>query len=91
MRHLRYLKRFDPKIRAQIYKYSQLEKIPNQTIVCKEGDDADFMYIILKGRVIVTSSKPNHKDIPVVLTILSDGDHFGELSIVDESRLKNNS
>ena len=25
MRHLRYLKRFDQKIRAQIYKYSQYE------------------------------------------------------------------
>jgi CRP-like cAMP-binding protein len=88
MRHLRYLKRFDPRIRAQIYKYSTLEKIPNQTVIFKTGDTSDYMYIILKGRVIVTSSKANYKDIPVVLSILSDGDQFGDLSAVDESRLK---
>ena len=88
MKHLRYMKRYDSLIRAQIYKYSTFEKIPNQTEIFKAGDIADYMYVILKGRVTVTSSKNNYKDIPVVLTILSDGDQFGELSVVDESRLK---
>lgn len=35
------------------------------------------MYIIVKGRIVV--NKPG----PVTVAILSDGDHFGELGLIN--------
>lgn len=58
MRHLRYFKRHDPDVRKQIYKHSEFVEFPAQTVIFNKGDDADYMYIILKGRV---SCETTHK------------------------------
>ena len=87
MRHLRFLKRHEPKFRYAIYRAARYEVIPPQTTVFRMGDPADYLYIILKGKVSVQSSMSQYADIPVVLNTLADGEHFGELSIIDEARL----
>ena len=87
MRHLRFLKRHEPKFRYAIYRAARYEVIPPQTTVFRMGDPADYLYIILKGKVSVQSSMSQYADIPVILNTLADGEHFGELSLIDETRL----
>ena len=43
------------------------------------------MYIILRGKVTVLRTDGIHKDIWHQEAILSDGDAFGELTLVDET------
>lgn len=51
-------------------------------VVLNEGDHSDALYIIVKGQVKV--SKINEEGKEVVLSVLSEGDHFGEMSLIDE-------
>ena len=41
------------------------------------------MYIILKGRVAVEKKTAEYGHLPVVEALLKDGDHFGELGLID--------
>ena len=41
------------------------------------------MYIILKGRVAVEKKTAEYGMLPVVEALLKDGDHFGELGLID--------
>lgn len=41
------------------------------------------MYIIIKGRVTVEILRKDLEDHPVIVAILSDGDHFGELGVIN--------
>ena len=45
------------------------------------------MYIILKGKVSVRSNMSHYSDIQTILNTLEDGDHFGELAVIDVERL----
>ena len=87
MRHLRFLKRHEPHFRTAIYKAAEYCVIPPQTTVFRKGDPADYLYVILKGKVSVTKIFQDYDDIPQILNTLSDGDHFGELSVIDDNRL----
>ena len=45
------------------------------------------MYVVLKGRVAVEKKLPEISNMPVVVALLKDGDHFGELGIVNTSNI----
>lgn len=49
-------------------------------VVFKEGDAGKYFYIIKEGKCTVTQT--NAKGKQVILTQLSDGDHFGEQAIL---------
>ena len=83
MRHLRYLKRHDPTVRYEIYKNAQFVEFPAQHYVFHKGDEPDYMYIILKGKVSVVSTMSQYADIPFVLSTIKDGEVFGEIALVD--------
>jgi len=74
MRHLRFLKRHEKEERQQIYKHSEFIEIPAQTVLFEMGDEADYMYIILKGRIVISNRLFRYKDISRVLTTLKDGE-----------------
>ncbi len=56
--------------------------LKNETILIEE-DTNEFMYIILLGRVKVTSMTDEGKE--TVLAIHNEGDFFGEMSLIDGS------
>ena len=87
MKHLRYLKRHDIRFRLQVYKNAEFMEIKAQTIIFNAGDVTDYMYIILKGKVTVKSCMAQYSDIPTILNTLEDGDHFGELAMIDTQAL----
>lgn len=52
------------------------------TIIISEGDDSDSLYAVLSGKVKVYLSDDEGKEI--IINILSGGDYFGELALLDD-------
>jgi CRP/FNR family cyclic AMP-dependent transcriptional regulator len=53
------------------------------TIVMAGGDPTDSLYIVLSGRLKVMMSDAEGKE--VILSILSPGEFFGEMGLIDDS------
>lgn len=62
-------------------KLAKKRTVPKNTLVISEGDTASSLFIIKEGRVNVTLSNEQGKEI--ILSTLLPGDHFGELSLLD--------
>ncbi|MBN2061398.1 MAG: Crp/Fnr family transcriptional regulator [Deltaproteobacteria bacterium] len=65
-----------------IFEISKKRHYPRGSIVIYQGDKAEFLYLILKGRIKVTLCHPNGKE--VILNTLKEGDYFGEVSVFDQ-------
>ncbi|HEV3157007.1 MAG TPA: Crp/Fnr family transcriptional regulator [Candidatus Baltobacteraceae bacterium] len=74
------------------FEQSQLEALaaratvrayPKGTIVVREGDRGDGLHVILSGSVAVLRIASDNRE--TILTILKDGDFFGEMSLFDDS------
>jgi len=85
------MKRFDENIRNKIYQTAEFVALDSQTVIIKQGDIGDKLYIILKGRVAVEITSPELANMPVVVTTLNDGDQFGELSLIKMEKIQDNS
>lgn len=53
--------------------------------VFKEGEEGDAMYVILEGAVKIVKMIDPEKGLTKDLAILSAGDFFGEMSLIDKS------
>lgn len=51
------------------------------------GEEADYMYILIKGRVSCEGTHGTYKDIPKTVSNKRDGESFGELGVVDHHKL----
>jgi CRP/FNR family cyclic AMP-dependent transcriptional regulator len=58
------------------------KSFPRNTILINEGDESDFLCVILEGQVKVYASEESGKE--VILNIQGPGEYFGELSLIDE-------
>ena len=58
-----------------------VRQFARNTVVISEGDSSDYMYVILKGKVMVYVSNQQGKD--AVLNIQNEGEYFGELAMID--------
>jgi CRP/FNR family cyclic AMP-dependent transcriptional regulator len=68
-----------PALLERIAGHGSVRQYAAQTILINEGDVAQAMYIVLAGRVKLYASTDNGREI--VLTELSPGHYFGELSL----------
>jgi CRP/FNR family transcriptional regulator, cyclic AMP receptor protein len=59
--------------------HGNVRAFPAHAILINEGDRSDSLYIVLTGRVKLYSSADNGREI--VLTMLTPGQYFGELSL----------
>jgi CRP/FNR family cyclic AMP-dependent transcriptional regulator len=59
------------------------ENHPEGTFLFHEGDKGDKFYVIIKGAVRVSQAISGTGE--EALTILSKGDYFGEMALIDES------
>lgn len=57
------------------------KSVPKNTFVINEGDDSNSLYLIKSGKVDVIVN--NEEGKKMILTTLVQGDHFGELSLID--------
>lgn len=70
------LRNMDPEQLEQLAKQSQLVILPEGTLIFREGETSDGIYIILEGSVrVLTHDRDNS---PVPLARLNQGDYFGE-------------
>jgi serine phosphatase RsbU (regulator of sigma subunit) len=59
---------------------------PSGTVLCAEGDPADKMFIINKGRVVISRNMEGNAE-EFVLGMVGDGGYFGEMALLtDEPR-----
>jgi CRP/FNR family cyclic AMP-dependent transcriptional regulator len=61
---------------------------PKNTLIIQEGDTSDSLFIIKEGKVNVTLSNDQGKEI--ILSTLTKGAHFGELSLLDDDPRSSN-
>src|ERR1700722_18271105 len=61
-----------------------IRKYPKNAFLVREGEPGDAFYIILKGAVAVVKVGANESES--ILSILREGDYFGEMSVFDSSQ-----
>ena len=66
-----------------ISKLAATRTYPKNTIIISEGDDSDSLYAVLSGKVKVYLSDDEGREI--IINILSEGEYFGELALLDDS------
>jgi CRP/FNR family transcriptional regulator, cyclic AMP receptor protein len=64
-----------------IFKLSTTKKCPKDMLILLEKENGDTLFIILKGKVKVSNFSESGKE--VIFSILSVGDFFGEMSLLD--------
>jgi len=74
----------EPEESEHLKKFLKTENFKRGKTIIKKGDEADSIYFILTGQVIVTISDSNH--IQKRLAILSAGSCFGELAIIERRK-----
>lgn len=70
----------DEEIEA-IYKLSVTKKCSKDTIILLEDEEGDTLFVILSGKVKVTTFSESGKE--VIFSILNEGDFFGDMSLLD--------
>lgn len=70
----------DEEIEA-IYKLSVTKKCSKDTIILLEDEEGDTLFVILSGKVKVTTFSQSGKE--VIFSILNEGDFFGDMSLLD--------
>jgi CRP-like cAMP-binding protein len=58
----------------------ELHTFPANTLIIKEGEAGDCLYLLKSGRVKVYAQ--NNEQQEIVLTYLESGDHFGEMALI---------
>lgn len=66
---------------ALVSERGRLRSYKPETVVINQDDTGETLYLIMKGIVKVSLNRPDGRD--VFLAVLSQGDHFGELSLID--------
>ena len=84
---LKFFTKYNEIDRKNLLKTAKYAHMKTREIIFKQGDKADYMYVILKGRVCVEIKNKGFEETPIVIATLGDGDHFGELGMVDYKKL----
>ena len=66
----------------EIAGFSSLRRVPRHTAVLQAGDRTDNIYLILTGELKVQIS--DHEGREVILSVLTAGEMFGEMGVIDE-------
>jgi CRP/FNR family cyclic AMP-dependent transcriptional regulator len=72
-----------PEDRATLAKAATLRTYRRGETIVEQGQPGDAFYVIVKGRVAIAIVAPDGRE--VVLTSLGEGDHFGEMALLDEA------
>jgi CRP/FNR family cyclic AMP-dependent transcriptional regulator len=73
----------DKKDTATVARHTVARTLPNHTIILREGEKSDSLYIILYGKVKVYVCDKDGGE--AILNILGAGDFFGEMALLDDA------
>ena len=60
---------------------ASIRRVEQETVILQAEEEGDTLFIILSGRVSVTMGNEDGRE--VILSILTAGDFFGEMSLLD--------
>ena len=69
--------------RAALARAATLRTYRRGETIVQQGQPGDAFYVIVRGRVAVAIVAPDGRE--VVLNTLGEGDHFGEMALLDEA------
>jgi ATP-binding cassette, subfamily B, bacterial len=72
--------RLDHASREQLARDFRTERVPADRVVVYQGDQADRFYVVVRGQVTAARRAEDGSEAPV--TVLQDGDYFGELGLL---------
>jgi CRP/FNR family cyclic AMP-dependent transcriptional regulator len=85
LKGLKFFARFNESERRTVFEHAEYLSLPARHVIFKQGDEGDRMYVILKGRVAV--EKLQYGNLPIIVALLKDGEHFGELGLIDQEKI----
>ncbi len=65
----------------KLEKVAVVKTFPKNTILFSEGDQSDSFYVVLSGKVNVGINDEEGRE--VILSILGEGEYFGEMALLD--------
>ena len=74
-------KEVDESVLKHVAVYSHCRTLERGDTLFKMGDLPDAMYVVLSGRVAIVSTAPDGRDS--VISLMEEGDLFGELGLFD--------
>ena len=72
-----------PEDRVALAKAAALRAYRRGETIVEQGQPGDAFYVIVKGRVAVAIVAPDGRE--VVLNSLGEGEHFGEMALLDDA------
>ncbi|MDR7317506.1 ATP-binding cassette domain-containing protein [Brevibacillus nitrificans] len=73
----------EPTVLGEISDLFQTETYAKGQAIIQEGDAGEKFYLIARGKVEITKAAPDSEDGQIRLAVLQDGDHFGEIALLE--------
>ncbi|KRX10115.1 Cyclic nucleotide-binding protein [Pseudocohnilembus persalinus] len=90
LQNMVFFQKYGQQTRINLLKAADLVTYPSGSIIFKQGDIGNHMYVILKGSVNVIAKPPlGEFEKPFIVAVLYDGQHFGELSMMETYQKRN--
>jgi CRP/FNR family cyclic AMP-dependent transcriptional regulator len=74
---------FSPEDRLGLVRAAAVRTYRRGEVIVRQGQPGESFFVIVRGRVAVTILSPEGRE--VVLNTLGEGDHFGEMALLDDS------
>lgn len=81
LRHIPLFERLDSAELSALESLAVRRKVFADTMILRADEEGDTLFVILSGRVTVSMHSDEGKE--VILSILKDGEFFGEISLLD--------
>ncbi len=84
LREVPLFSRLSPEDLEQIAEFAQEQLFPAESMICREGDPGDSLFIIVSGKVRVI--KESEDDTQTILAVRGNGEFVGEMAILESSK-----
>ncbi|HEY1721066.1 MAG TPA: ATP-binding cassette domain-containing protein [Magnetospirillaceae bacterium] len=84
LRSLPVLEHVDESMLTEVARLFTTEQHPAGRTIMHEGDHGDRFYIVVRGSVEIVKGLENEGATPRRLAVLEDGDHFGEIALLQD-------